>query len=418
MFEEGGFAMLRKIGDGSRTVKDFAVDFGDDHIYIGNKAYPKGFFANAVLNITKDEMTALLITTAPAYHAWQNVLGYGYSDESFDMAKDSVMKLKTELFQRMPFCLLDLETEEERLDFAFSDDAKDYLHNFWELLQKIDGSGALLAADITDEEKELLETGSALHKYFREILTFYVYIPMDFSNFSTAILNLEYSKLRELQVRDEHHYAVASDEFFSDPILPLALYASQITPAVAGFTLKPIVKQEFIVLPEPQKKQQKMLARRLHFCRIMDFLVTDFFEGLHAGHAPKQCPVCNRFFLTTNARPRKYCDGYAPNDPRGRTCQQVGARKKRDEREQADDHPVKQIYKTRCNTIDHHVRDGKIDREFAKAAKRIAKDRQSKALRDNEYYLKHYESEMTQEAVYAAAERELGRPPEKQNDSL
>lgn len=410
--------MLRKIGDGSRTVKDFAVDFGDDNIYIGNKAYPKGFFANAVLNITKDEMTALLITTAPAYHAWQNVLGYGYSDESFELAKESVMKLKTELFQRMPFCLLDLEAEEERLDFAFSDDAKDYLHDFWELLQKIDGSGTLLAADITDEEKELLETGSALHKYFREILTFYVYIPMDFSNFSTAILNLEYSKLRELQVRDEHHYAVASDEFFSDPVLPLALYASQITPAVAGFTLKPIVKQEFIVLPDPQKKQQKMVARRLHFCRIMDFLVTDFFEGLHAGHAPKQCSICNQFFLTTNARPRKYCDGYAPNDPMGRTCQQVGARKKRDEREQADDHPVKQIYKTRCNTIDHHVRDGKIDREFAKAAKRIAKDRQSKALRDNEYYLKHYESEMTQKAVYAAAERELGRPPEKQSDSL
>ena len=410
--------MQTKIGDGSRTIKDFAVDFGDDHIYIGGKAYPKGYFANSILNITKEEMTSLLIIEAPAYHALQNFLGYGYSDESFDMAKDSVMKLKTELFQRMPFCLLDLETEEERLEFAFSDDVKDYLHDFWELLQKKDSTGTILDATVADEEKEFLETGRALYTYFRSILNFYVYAPMDFSNFSTAILNFEYSKLRDLKVRDEHNYAVASDEFFSDPLLPLMLFASQITPAVAGFTLKPNVRQEFVVVDDPTKKGQKIVSRRLHFCRIMDFLVTDFFEGLHAGHAPKQCPVCNRFFLTTNARPRKYCDGYAPNDSRGRTCQQVGARKKRDEREQADDHPVKQIYNTRCNTIDHHVRYGKIDRKFAETAKRIAKDRQSKALRDNEYYLKYYESEMTQETIYAAAEQELGRPPEKQNDSL
>lgn len=358
-------------------------------------------------------MTALLITAAPAFHALQNILGHGYSDETFDMARDSVMALKKELFQRMPFCLLDLETEEERLEFAFSDDVKDYLHDFWELLQKKDSTGTILDATVADDEKEFLETGRALYTYFRSILNFYVYAPMDFSNFSTAILNFEYSKLRDLKVRDEHHYAVASDEFFSNPFLPLALFASQITPALAGFTLKPNVRQEFVVVENPTKEGQKMVSRRMHFCRIMDFLVTDFFEGLHAGHAPKQCAICSRFFLTTDARPRKYCTGYAPNDPRGRTCQQVGARKKRDEREQADDHPVKRIYKTRCNTIDHHVAQGKIDMKFARTAKRIAKDRQNKALWDNEYYAKHYEAEMTQEAIYAAAEQALGRPPEK-----
>lgn len=147
--------MHTKIGDGSRTVKDFAVDFGDDHVYIGGKAYPKGYFANSILNITKEEMTSLLIIEAPAYHALQNFLGYGYSDESFNMAKDSVMKLKTELFQRMPFCLLDLETEEERLEFAFSDDAKDYLRDFWELLQKKDSTGTILDATVADEAKRV-----------------------------------------------------------------------------------------------------------------------------------------------------------------------------------------------------------------------------------------------------------------------
>ena len=408
--------MHTKIGNGSRTVKDFAVDFGDDHVYIGGKAYPKGYFANSILNITKEEMTSLLIIASPAFHAWQNILGYGYSDDSFDMAKDSVMKLKTELFQRMPFCLLDLETEEERLEFAFSDDAKDYLHDFWELLQKIDRSGTLLVADVTDEEKELLETGRALHQYFREILNFYVYAPMDFSNFSTAILNFEYSKLRDLKVRDEHNYAVASDEFFSDPLLPLMLFASQITPAVAGFTLKPNVRQEFVVVDDPTKKGQKIVSRRLHFSRIMDFLVTDFFEGLHAGHSPRQCRNCGRFFHMTSARHQIYCDGIAPNDPDGRSCRTFAARSHRLEREKATDHPALAMHRTRLNTINKHLQRGKIDQEFADTARRIAEKCKTKACSSVQYFNDRYAADISQAGIYGATEKLLGRPPIQKED--
>lgn len=398
--------MLTKIGAGQTTFKDFAVDFGDQHIYIGRKGYPKGFFANAVLNIRKDEMAELLRIAAPAFHAFQDMMAGGYSEERFDSARFSVMGLKEKLFKRMPFCLLDLETEQERLDFVFSEEVKVHLRDYWALMHEKGRAGG---TSITAEERKLLETGAALDRYLRDLLNFYVYIPMDFSNFGTAVLNLECHHFRDIKKRDEHHYAAACDAFFSDPNLPFLLFASQITPAVAGFTLKPIVKQEFIVLSDPKKKRQKMVARRLHFCRMMDFLVTDFFEGLHAGHAPKQCVICSRFFLTTDARPRKYCTGYAPNDPRKRTCQQVGARMKREDKEKAADHPVRRICATRCNTIDHHVKQGKIDREFALTAKKLARDKRSRALKDNTYFLKQYKQEMSQDSIYAETEKLLGR---------
>lgn len=275
-------------------------------------------------------MTELLCIAAPAFHAFQDMMAAGYREERFDSARESVMRLKEKLFKRMPFRLLDLEAEQERLDFVFSEEVKEHLRDYWTLMNEKGRAGD---TSVTAEERKLLEAGAAMDRYLRDLLNFYVYIPMDFSNFGNAILNLEYHHFRGLKKRDEDHYAAASDQFFSNPDLPFLLFASQITPAVAGFTLKPIVKQEFIVLPNPKKKRQKMVARRLHFCRMMDFLVTDFFEGLHAGHAPKQCAVCNRFFLTTDARPRKYCTGYAPNDPRKRTCQQVGARMKRKDKE-------------------------------------------------------------------------------------
>ena len=107
-------------------------------------------------------------------------------------------------------------------------------------------------------------------------------------------------------------------------------------------------------------------------------------------------------------------NGYAPNDSKHRTCQAVAARMGRKEREKAQDHPVKAVCDTRCNTIDHHLRSGKIDKEFAATAKRIAREKKNRALRDNEYFLGKYEADMTQDAIYTETEQRLGRPPRRE----
>ena len=86
------------------------------------------------------------------------------------------------------------------------------------------------------------------------------------------IINLENQKLRELKKRNESTFAQAYDVFFSDPLIPNLLRASQITTAVARFFLCANTRQEFIVIPRPGKECQKIIARRLCFCQIMDFL--------------------------------------------------------------------------------------------------------------------------------------------------
>lgn len=394
--------MNTALGQGENRVDSFSVDFTKEQIYLAGKAYPKGFFANAILNISQKEMTDLLRIAAPIFHFHQDLLGIRYSDEGFESAKRAVLELKEHLFELMPFCLLDLNLEAARLDFAFAEETKVYLKEF-------------CGVPAEEENTERLKDCAAVYQFLLSVLNFYVYIPMDFSNFKTAIINLEGLFLRNLEVRDSNHYAQACDQFFSDPFLPALLFGAQVTPAVHGFTLKPNVKQEYVILRNSESHNEMTIGQRMHFCRMMDFLVTDFFEGLQIGHAPKQCAVCGRYFLTTNARPRKYCDDYAPNDPRGRTCQQVGARKQRSERERADDHPVKIICEKRCNTIDHHLRQGKIDEAFAKKAKALARNKRDRALRDHNYYVSEYENEMTQEAIYTQTEQILGRPPTIQN---
>lgn len=394
--------MNTALGQGENRVDSFSVDFTKEQIYLAGKAYPKGFFANAVLNISQKEMTDLLRIAAPIFHFHQDLLGIRYSDEGFDSAKRATLELKEHLFKIMPFCLLDLNLEATRLNFAFAEETKVYLKEFCNI------------SPAEEKDVERSKDFAAVYQFLLSVLNFYVYIPMDFYNFKTAIINLEGLFLRNLEVRDSNHYALACNKFFSDPHLPALLFGAQVTPAVHGFTLKPNVQQEYVTLLNPECPDEMNIGQRMHFCRMMDFLVTDFFEGLQIGHAPKQCAVCGRYFLTTNARPRKYCDDYAPNDPRGRTCQQVGARKQRSERERADDHPVKIICEKRCNTINHHLRSGKIDAEFATKAKALARNKRDRALRDHNYYVSEYENEMTQEAIYTQTEQILGRPPTTQ----
>jgi hypothetical protein len=156
------------------------------------------------------------------------------------------------------------------------------------------------------------------------------------------------------------------------------------------------VKTEYVPLPKSG------VGRRLSFERFGDFLLTDLFEGIHAGHYPLRCGVCKRYFLQASAHRRKYCDGYAPNDPKDRSCEAFAARTLRLEKELAPDHPVRQLYAKRRGTIDKHVQRGKLTAEQAQRAKRYISDLQYKALSDNSYFLNGYSENMEQDAVYKA----------------
>ena len=146
-----------------------------------------------------------------------------------------------------------------------------------------------------------------------------------------------------------------------------------------------------------------MLVKRMHFVSFVGMFRADLFEGLCVGHAPKKCPICGRWFLTTNARHTKYCSGLAPGDRLGRTCRQIGNLKGREQRERAADHPVKQIYEKRMNTINRSVSRGNLDRETATAMKRLAKNKMLRALSNSSYAQGDYEMEMEQDALLAEA---------------
>lgn len=82
-----------------------------------------------------------------------------------------------------------------------------------------------------------------------------------------------------------------------------------------------------------------------------------------------------------------------------RTCRQIGNLKGREQRELADDHPLKQIYEKRLNTINRYVKRGALDADLAEVMKKLAKDKMLRALSNVAYAKGDYEKEMGQAAL-------------------
>ena len=155
------------------------------------------------------------------------------------------------------------------------------------------------------------------------------------------------------------------------------------------------------------------LVKRMHYVSFVGMFRSDLFEGLCVGHAPKKCKICGKWFLTTNARHTKYCGGYAPGDKLHRTCRQIGNLKGREQRELADDHPLKQIYEKRLNTINRYVKRGTLDTDLAEVMKKQAKDKMLRALSNVAYAKGAYEKEMEQAALKKEASAKVYKERDK-----
>ena len=409
--------MQSEIGGGKKHMRNFAVDFTKEHTYIGGKPFPKGSFVVAILNYGKEITTRLVKLGGPCLRAMAAIETQRFTLDEFEPTAQLAFDVHRELSALEPFCYLDILEEKQLLQELFSAKTKQALADYYALALKYSGYDRI-ELHLSTEELKIEHTGMLIEEQIQELMRSYSYFCVDVANFANVILNFEYMKLRELEKRDESSFANAWNEFYSDRELRLALYLCQPTDRMDGFSEEAVTGTKMVVLQDDAKEERYIFAQRYSFNRIMNFLVMDFFMGLQAGHAPKQCEICKKYFLTTDGRHQRYCTGYAPNDPRHRTCQAVAARMGRKEREKAADHPVKAVCETRCNTIDHHLRSGKIDKEFAAAAKRIARNRKNRAISDNQYFLERYNEEMTQEAIYTETERTLGRPPHPQKESL
>ena len=151
--------------------------------------------------------------------------------------------------------------------------------------------------------------------------------------------------------------------------------------------------------------EEKGIVRRMHYASFPSMFRSNLYEALAVGNAPRRCPICQKFFLTTNARRQKYCTGFAPEEYDGLTCTTVGNMLGRKHRELAENDPTIVLYHRSVDTLDKRVERGSLEKELAMKAKRIARDCKDIAIADADYSNGEYLTDMLPDALIAAAMR-------------
>ena len=355
------------------------LDFWQDKVTYGKQTVPIGTIGCAALNIT-DEQIAKLTTLCQPLTEVILMLGTSNVDVSvFPMAEEALLKIIRFLQKTEPFSFLDLATDETEIHRLF-DEA--HIENIVAYIKAAQEIGAVAAFDVKYSRgvgvlkliQVMAQLGGTLQIYKQSMTAFA-------------------HALHDSQ-RTPDGYAAAFAEHFpkDDTLSPDNSMWMQLTNTTTQYVSA--------VMP---KKGIPQLVKRMHYVSFVGMFRSDLFEGLCVGHAPRLCPICGKWFLTTDARQTKYCGGLAPGDKLGRTCRQIGNLKGREQRELADDHPIKAIYTRRMNTITQYLRRGTLDKQIADVMKRLAKDKLERAIFDYEYAKGRYETEMSQDALFIEA---------------
>lgn len=357
-----------------------SLDFWNGLAFYSGKSFPCGTIGCDALNIPT-EVIEKLKELCTVQYALINALTFGPGNPApLSAARESAQQIAKLLKNVKPFSYTDVPDVEDRIERIFSEA---YLNNAIEYSAVFGGSTLdILSNPKYEQGKTLLRTlpvlaqlGYSLEQYQQTMLAF------------AEKLNDPGFKRTPQNIATLFGKCFPKIEKFENNAAWMAM-----TNATTQYTT--------LLRPD---SNTPVSAKHMIYVSFVGMFRSDLYEGLCAGHAPKKCRTCGRWFLTINARPTKYCGGYAPGDKRHRSCRQVGNLKGRKERESAKDHPYIALYKKRMNSINRRIKRNRIDPELAKLTKKLAKDKMQRAEHSVRYANGKYIQEMELDALEAEA---------------
>ncbi len=351
------------------------LDFWQDRVTYAGHTLPTGSIGCAAMNISDEQIGQLIQLAIPLAAVVELIKDGTPTTAHLSAAKESVLQITQMLRTIYPFSLFDFPADGHDIQHIFADE---YTNNTIAYIKTAQQIGAAAAFDAQYSKgvglvrliSELAQLGGTLMIFKHGMIEFA-------------------HKLHESKRTSEGYAETFAKHFVdTDALLPDKASWMQLTNTTMQYVSS--------VMPE---KSIPQLVKRMHYVSFVGMFRSDLFEGLCVGHAPRLCPICGKWFLTTDARLTKYCGGLAPGDKRGRTCRQIGNLKGREQRELADDHPIKAVYTRRMNTITQYLHRGTLDKQTADRMKRLAKNKMERAISDHVYAKGSYEVEMSQDAL-------------------
>ena len=360
------------------------LDFWQDKVTYAGHTLPTGSIGCAAMNISDEQIGQFVQLAIPLAAVVELIKDGTPTAEHLTAAKKSVLQITQMMRTTYPFSLFDFPADGRDIQQIFSRKYTDNAIAYIKAAQEI-GMAAVFdeqykkGVGIVKLISELAQLGGTLMIYKQGMI--------DFAH-----------KLHDSK-RTPEVYAETFAKHFSK--------AEALSPDNSMWMQLTNTTMQYVSAVMPEKGIPQ-LVKRMHYVSFVGMFRSDLFEGLCVGHAPRLCPICGKWFLTTDARQTKYCGGLAPGDKLGRTCRQIGAKQGREQRELASDHPIRAIYTRRMNTITQYLHRGTLDEQTAGVMKRLAKDKLERAIFDVVYAKGSYETEMSQDALLSEAKQKIG----------
>ena len=356
------------------------LDFWQDSVIYEGRTLPIGTLACDALNISADTL-AQMNEQCQKINLLLGMLNAGQDASAlFPMARVAALEMLDILSKTPPFSYMDIPKHRERIEKVFTADSAQKYVEF-----------AIKAAANSLQLDEVPNYADAI--MLQRYTAVFGHLAYSLEEYQKAMLDFAEKSDGNEADRTAEGFAKMFGSYFPPKF---SITESNAWMSVANNSV------QYVATIRPGEDIAK-LVKRMHYVSFVGMFRSELFEGLCVGHAPKKCRICGKWFLTTNARHTKYCGGYAPGDKLHRTCRQIGNLKGREQRELADDHPLKQIYEKRLNTINRYVKRGTLDADLAEVMKKLAKDKMLRAVSNVDYAKGSYEKEMEQRSLLAEA---------------
>ena len=369
----------------------FTASYRDGRVYLGGKGKEAGYYAAQLMNeYDKDEFAARLAVFRTENWNTAKQLRTGFLDtDTYIKAVEEINYILTLLPKLRPFSELDIQGELGRIEELFTEETAENLCEYFRqraLTANMDFGYIFAGHFPKGYDKDFCEESEKLLQDVLVTLDFYDRLGDDVTNAA--------KKLRQFVKRTDE-----AERLDEEHLLPIAIEIF----GSASFD----VTTEYVPLKKSSRSKTATVARRLHFKSYYSFILTDFFEGLQNGHYLRQCRMCHRYFVMTSARQTMYCGGWATELWRGKkiTCRNLAAQQKR--KELAANDPITVRYNSRCGSIRVEKGRGTITKEFAAAAKALAKEHKQLAASDPVYAANQYIADMERGKLYADTDERM-----------
>ncbi|HCA28144.1 MAG TPA: hypothetical protein DEP23_00445 [Ruminococcaceae bacterium] len=367
----------------------FSAAYRDGRVLIGGKGYPAGIYAVHLLNQYYKDDTAAKIAVYKQYNILvSDMLRKGYLNPSdFLNSGIEILRILETLPKLHPFSMLDTASEKQRITILFSQSNAKQISDYFRCRAEVSlmDEGQIALGVLPDKyDNDFFRSSENLLSDITDTLHFYDTISDDMHR-AFEKLKVFVRRIDEAERFDEAHLLLLATEVFGQVPFP--------------------IKTEYVTVRKNIRSKSAIMARKLSFESYYSFILTDFYEGLHYGHYPRQCGICCKYFLMQNARRQMYCNGNAPEKYKGQTisCRKMAIVKGR--KELAADNPVNYRYRCRCSAIRTEKSRGTINEEFSTTALLLAKHHYEQAMENDDYAKKQYLIDISRKTLYEETDR-------------